>query len=110
MDERIEEIRNRLITARSLGDTEGIVRGLYDLEDIGWNEVCMVARTIGINGERLEIWTWLRGGMRIIAPGTTLAFKLIWALRCVDMITKHHHRWIKHKNDMSPEEYEWAYP
>lgn len=82
---------------------------LNDLESIGWENVSVVSRYIGINGERLEFRTWLRGGASIIAPGTTRAFKLIWLLRIKDMVTKGHYRWVKHKNDMSPEEYDWVH-
>lgn len=108
-DDRVEEIKDRLITARATEDTEGIVRGLYDLEDIDWKKVSVVSRYIGINGERLELQTWLHGGMQVIALRTSRAFRLIWLLRFRDMINKGHHRWVKHENDMSPEEYEWLH-
>lgn len=108
-DELIEEIKDRLITARSLEDTEGIITALNDLESIGWENVSVVSRYIGLNGERLEFRTWLRGGASIIAPGTSRAFRLIWLLRFKDMVTKGHYRWVKHQNDMSPEEWEWLH-
>ncbi len=108
-DELIEEIKDRLITARSLEDTEGILRGLKDLESIGWENISVVSGYIGLNGERLEFKTWLSGGACIIAPGTTRVFKLIWLLRFKDMVTKSHYRWVKHENDMSPEEYDWVH-
>lgn len=108
-NELIEEIKDRLITARSLEDADGIIMALNDLESIGWENVSVVSRYIGIHGERLEFRTWLRGGACIIAPGTTRAFKLIWLLRIKDMVTKGHYRWVKHKNDMSPEEYDWVH-
>lgn len=108
-DDRIEEIRDRLITARALEDTDGLVRGLRDLEDVGWKNVVVVSRYVGINGERLELKTYLHGGMQVIAPGTARAFRLIWLLRFKDMITKGHYRWVKHQNDMSPEEWEWLH-
>ncbi len=106
-DNRVKEIRERLITARAFEDTEGLIRCLKDLEDIGWQDVSVVARYIGINGERLELQTWLHGGMRVIAPETSRAFRLIWMLRFKEMFDKCNHRWVKHQNDMSPEEYEW---
>lgn len=108
-DDRIEEIRDRLISASELEDTEGIIRSLRDLEDAGWENVSVVTRHVGINGERLELQTWLKGGMRVICPGTTRAFRLIWLLRFKSMINQEHHRWVKHKNDMSPEEWEWLH-
>ena len=109
LDYMEEEIKDRLITARTLEDTEAIVRCLNDLEDIGWKNVSVVTRYVGINGERLQYEIWLKGGVRIIAPGMTVAFRLIWLLRFRDMVIREHHRWVKHENEMSPEEYEWLH-
>lgn len=108
-DDRVEEIRERLIMATQSDDTHGILRGLRDLEDIGWKNVSVVTRYVGINGEMLEIRTWLNGGIRIIAPGTTRAFRVIWLLRIKEMVKKGHYKWVKHQNEMSPEEWEWLH-
>lgn len=108
-DDRVIEIQQRIIAACESDDAKAIIRNLKDLEDIGWKNVCVETRQVGINGERLVFDAFLNGGIRIIAPGTTRAFRLIWLLRLNEMSAKGHYRWLKHKNDMSPEEWDWLH-
>jgi hypothetical protein len=102
------DIRTRLLSAQAADDTAGIVRGLHDLESIGWKEVSIVSRHIGIHGERLERRVWLNGRHARIMCGSG-AFRLIWELRFRSMVKDKHYKWLKHLNDMSPEEYEWVH-
>lgn len=104
-----KEIHDRITAARGTGDMSGIVRGLHDLESIGWEDVCLKTHHIGRGGERLVLMTWVnREKIRVFSQGLTRAFRLIWLLRFREMIRSGHYRYIKHENDMSPEEYEWV--
>lgn len=99
-NDNIEDIRTRLINAKTSDDTAGIVQCLYDLEDAGWKNVSITTRYVGVKGERIELQIWLRGGMCIIAPGTRRVFRLIWKLRFKAMINRKDYKWIKHQNEI----------
>lgn len=103
------EIRDRITAARGAGDVAGMVRGLHDLESIGWKDVCVTSYHVGNGGERLVLVVWVnREKIRVFSQGSTRAFRLIWLLRFRAMIRNGHYGHLKHVNDMSPEEFEWV--
>ncbi len=109
-NEELSEISGRITDAYNLQDTDGFLRSLYDLESLGYKNICVESYFIGIHGEKLKLKLFLKGGFEVIAPGTTGAFKVIWTLRFKHMMLNGTHEYIKHINEMSPEEYKWAKP
>jgi hypothetical protein len=104
-----KDIQDRITAARGTGDVPGMVRGLRDLQSIGWGEVRLQTRSVGRGGERLTVAVYVnREKLRVFSAGSTRAFRLVWLLRYRAMIGGGHHMYLKHKNEMSAEEREWV--
>lgn len=107
MSDNEELIKQQLLHAYSVDDIDGFTRALRDLESLGWEDVNIYSRVIGRYGERIEVRHYLDGRIRVI--GGSRAFKIVWILRFKIMVKYNDHRYLKHVNEMSPEEYEWVF-
>ncbi len=98
----------QLHNAMMLNDTRAVARAIHDLNDLGY-ETSIYTRHIAKNGDRLEIWSVPEGhGLRVNGEKhilTLLRYKNI--LEHLDAHPEDYSKYFLHKNELSPEDYEW---
>ncbi len=98
----------QLCNAMTLNDTRAVARAIRDLRDLGY-AISIYTRHIAKNGDRLEIWSvpeghglMVNGEKRILM---LLRYKKI--LKHLDAHPEDYSKYFLHKNELSPEDYEW---
>ncbi len=94
--------------AMALNDTRAVARAIRDLGDLGYG-ISIYTRHIARNGDRLEIWSAPEGhGLRVNGEKhipILLKYKKI--LKHLDAHPEDYGKYFLHKNELSPEDYEW---
>jgi hypothetical protein len=98
----------QLCNAMALNDTMAVARAIRDLGDLGYG-ISIYTRHIAKNGDRLEIWSVPEGhGLMVNGEKhilTLLRYKKI--LEHLDAHPEDYSKYFLHKNELSPEDYEW---
>jgi hypothetical protein len=98
----------QLCDAMALNDTRAVARATRNLGDLGY-EISIYTRHIAKNGDRLEIWSAPAGhGLRVNGEKhfpTLLKYRKI--LKHLDAHPEDYSKYFFHKNELSPEDYEW---
>jgi len=108
----LDEVEAEIQTAMILDDRDALWRGLHDLQDAGVTFIRIATRHVMTNGRRVEIETFFPSYKVRVATPMTRAEKLMVKLRLMRDADRLEAgkppRYFKHKNDMSPEEYNWV--
>lgn len=107
----IQQVAESILRANANNDMKGIVRGARDLQDCGLN-VAFYFRYIAVNGDRIETMARLdTNTSRVLTVNgirnPVLCEKYMAILNSKECL-KRPFDYLKHLNDMSPEEYAWC--
>ncbi len=107
-----EEVVTQIHNAIAAGDNDALWRGLHDLPDAGVTDVEIVMRHITKSGKMVETIVSIPSQKAKIITPISRAEKIIFRLQLIADGNRLGNgeplRYFKHKNEMSPEEFEWV--